>query len=1114
MQARNNAWLDNLDRFAVRALGTKQWSGLKNSYVDQLVVEYQAYISPRFALNDILHVQAAFNTGQQLVSWVRPDKYHPEYRLHFYCLQERYLDEFIPVLENLHLRVVDQIQFGFSVNDQRVTLKSFIVRAAGSGCMPFYRIKSLLLAALQRICAGRLENDPLNRLILLSGLSWQACDVLRAYRNYLLQLDHRSSVTTIQQALLENPRVAKSLFDYFEARFRPEPSWQEPSRREEQALFSLRLGLLENMAAVDSIHHDRILRTFFNLIDASVRSNFHLRKDSDDYFVAIKIDSLGVIDMPAPRPQYEIYVHACDMEGIHLRGGKVSRGGIRWSDRIDDFRTEILDLMQTQISKNALIIPTGAKGGFVVKNGRRYENVAAAGKAAYLRLIRGLLDLTDNFCGEQVLCPAEIVAHDDPDPYLVVAADKGTARFSDMANGVAHEYGFWLGDAFASGGSQGYDHKALGITARGAWECVKRHFRELGKDIQTEPFTVVGIGSMDGDVFGNGMLLSRQIRLLAAFSGQHIFLDPDPVDLEAAYNERKRLFELPGSSWDEYDRKLISAGGGVYLRADKDISLSPQIRKWLGIRFKAIDGESLIQALLKAPVELLWLGGIGTYVKAAAEQHEQVGDRNNDNVRIDACDLRALVVGEGANLGFTPKARVEYGLRGGRINTDAVDNSAGVDTSDHEVNLKILLSGLVGKGLLADYRQLFADLTEAVCESVIADNIAQSLCLSLDQRRCAENPALFMQVAARLEACGLLDRELEAFPTDEEIKTRSDHALTRSELAVLMASAKMYLTKQLEEHGDLLQAACYDQYLADYFPPALAVNFKAWFSEHPLAAQIKATVISNRIINQAGSSFLVQEDSQNGNLLNYALSYLALDQIFDAPHYREEVEAANNQAAADIQYEMLLTLEQALIRCCRWAVSHQQALTPDNDTIVHYRRELERYRQHLRQHAQQPLQSVSQAYCGVGVSRPLAERAALMRHMADFMFMTALANKTDLTFNALEILIADIDEQLGTRDLERQLAQMPRRDQWVRAICNTLQADIQDFVAQLLVNMVKASASSCSQFLAGHVDNAAVDKYKSLYLENKKNSPPNLLAYVLLIRQLGGLVCDKSAAAR
>ena len=574
------SWIVSFQQISERALGKETGQQLWKKYQSAFPIGYQTQVSPRYALKDILHLEQLTTPKHQGISLLKPYKGIEHYRLHFYSQQERFLDEYIPVLENMHLRVIDQVQFPITVDGTTQFIRSFTiniatsqcVKIATSECAPLSSVNSQLLKTIQVILDGKSENDALNKLLVLTGMAWQEIDVLRAYRNYYLQLGHQTTRDTVHHALINNPRVALCLFKYFEARFRPNPEWDDPVLREEQALFPLRLQLLESMASVSDINDDRILRTLFNLIDATMRCNFHLRRSLDDYFVAFKINSLGVIDMPSPKPQNEIYVHAVDMEGLHLRGGKISRGGIRWSDRPDDFRTEILGLMQTQISKNALIIPTGAKGGFVLKkNGLKFSPPSSsletreAGKKAYITLIRGLLDLTDNYIDDKVVKPQNIVSHDDPDPYLVVAADKGTAKFSDIANAVSADYQFWLGDAFASGGSHGYDHKALGITARGAWKCVQRHFRELGKDIQNEAFTVVGIGSMDGDVFGNGMLLSPCIRLLAAFSGQHIFIDPNPSDNDAPFNERKRLFELPGSSWNDYDRTLISNGGGVFL---------------------------------------------------------------------------------------------------------------------------------------------------------------------------------------------------------------------------------------------------------------------------------------------------------------------------------------------------------------------------------------------------------------------------------------------------------------------------------------------------------------------------------------------------------------------
>ncbi|MGY6277828.1 NAD-glutamate dehydrogenase domain-containing protein [Methylomonas sp. MgM2] len=1106
MQTPINSWSEALKELTEHTLERETGLSLWQKYHRSFPPDYQSLITPQRAFNDILQLEQLSGPDQTNVSLVEPDENQPNYRLHFYSERQRYLDEFIPVLENMHLRVMDQVQFSLSVQAKQITIKSFTVRAAADECKPFDQVKSPLVDAIQSVMDGKAENDAINRLTLLTGMTWQECDVLRTYRNYYLQLDHWTTKDSIHHAMINNPSVSRSLFDYFEARFRPNPDWQDSMDREEQASFPLRLQLLENIAAVENINDDRILRVIFNLIDATVRSNFHQRRWQDDYFIAIKINSLGVIEMRPPKPQYEIYVHGVDMEGIHLRGGKVSRGGIRWSDRVDDFRTEILDLMQTQISKNALIIPTGSKGGFVVKLNKTSQNFREAGKKAYIRLIRGLLDLTDNYHDGKVVHPKDIVVHDDPDPYLVVAADKGTAKFSDIANGIATDYQFWLGDAFASGGSHGYDHKALGITARGAWECVKRHFRELGKNIQAEPFTVVGIGSMDGDVFGNGMLLSPYIRLLAAFSGQHIFIDPNPAETDHAFKERQRLFELAGSSWDDYDRSLISAGGGVFARTDKDIPVSPELKKWLGIRYKSIDGESLIQHLLKAPVELLWLGGIGTYVKASSEKHEDVGDRNNDNVRVDACDVGAKIVGEGANLGFTQQARIEFSLLGGRINTDAVDNSAGVDTSDHEVNLKILLADLQKKQLIADYQSLFIDMTDAVCQSVLADNIAQSLCLSLDQRRCAETPAKFIQLADKLEAAGFLDRAVESFPPNKEIQERPGQTLTRPELAVLMSASKMYLTETIENQINLFQNACYACSLHCYFPDALAHGFGAHFDQHPLANQIKATAISNLIINQAGCGFLIQDDNENNNILDFINAYLTFDQVLQANSIRLAIQHLDNRVEAETQYQVLLGLEKILAGFCRWSVAHHAGIYPSDETIGNYRQLLKHYENYIVRQAGDNLNRLIDHYQQAGIPGDLAKTSAIISHLKDFLFMAALVNETQTDFAVIGALLDDIDKTLGIRQIQQPLNQTPLRDYWVKTVCNTLQGDIQQFTAELIKKMLFNNIKSCSDYLEHQVNKSRLDRYQKIYLENQKTTPVNLLAYVVLIRALESLL--------
>ncbi|MGR9036818.1 MAG: NAD-glutamate dehydrogenase domain-containing protein, partial [Gammaproteobacteria bacterium] len=953
---------------------------------------------------------------------------------------------------------------------------------------------------------GRVENDALNKLIVLTGMVWQEVDVLRAYRNYYLQLGLRTTHASIHHALIQNPSVSQGLFNYFDARFRPNSDWSDPVLREEQALFPLRLLLLDSMESVADINDDRILRTLFNLIDSTMRSNYHMRLNRADYFIAFKTNSLGVIDMPFPKPQYEIYVHAVDMEGIHLRAGKVSRGGIRWSDRPDDFRTEILDLMLTQTSKNALIVPTGAKGGFVVKTNASRADYKKAGKEAYIRLIKALLDLTDNYEDNQVVRPEHLVVYDDPDPYLVVAADKGTAQFSDIANSESADYRFWLGDAFASGGSRGYNHKSLGITARGAWECVKRHFREMGKDIQNEVFTVVGIGSMDGDVFGNGMLLSPHTRLLAAFSGQHIFIDPTPPDQEAPFQERKRLFELPGSTWDDYDRSLISKGGGVYLRSAKDIPVSSELKKWLGIRYKFIDGESLIRYLLSAPVDLLWLGGIGTYIKSSIEKHEEVGDRANDNVRVDACDIKAKVVGEGANLGFTQKARIEYSLLGGRINTDAVDNSAGVDTSDHEVNLKILLTTLQRKHLISGYDQLFVQVTDEICRLVLADNYAQSLCLSLEQHRSARNPEYILNLAERLENSGFFDRTAEDFPQTKEVLSRPGRLITRPELAVLMSASKMFLTQKIKDQSALLEDACCRNYLLDYFPDEITQRFKKHLSLHPLANEIKATLISNKIINQAGFNFInLDPDNKNSEMCVQVSSFLTFDRVVEGDKLRQGIYALDCKIAAEIQYELLLKLEKMLTAFCLWALMENRTIWPNDATVEWYRRCLKDYENYFGQleaNPDNPAETLLKRYLEAGVPKQFAEPIVFISRLENFPLIVDISSETGEDLAKILTLSKDLENYLGLDKIGVRLKSLSLHDFWEQKAIETILEDIKIIWVRLIKKLLPRKIKKCADYFERPQIQNKIVRYRRIYQEIENITPVNLLSHVILIKEL------------
>ena len=697
----------------------------------------------------------------------------------------------------------------------------------------------------------------------------------------------------MEDTLLAHASVAGALVELFRARF-------DPAGDRERAEGCAR-EIEEAIDAVDSLDQDRILRGFLSVVRAMLRTNYFLAGPKP--YVSFKLDPTQVPLTPLPRPRFEIFVHSPRVEGVHLRGGSVARGGLRWSDRREDFRTEILGLMKAQMVKNALIVPVGAKGGFVVK--RPGDQVVEC----YTTFISGLLDITDTISGGEVVPPADVVRHDGDDPYLVVAADKGTATFSDIANGVAEEYGFWLGDAFASGGSVGYDHKAMGITARSAWVSVQRHFRELGVDVQAEDFTVAGVGDMSGDVFGNGMLLSQHIRLVAAFDHRHVFLDPDP-DAARSCEERRRLFEKPRSSWDDYDRELISEGGGIYPRTAKSIEITPQVREALEIDAERLTPSELIQAILRAPVDLLWNGGIGTYVKASFETHADVGDKANDAVRVDARTLRARVVGEGGNLGFTQRGRVEYAAGGGRINTDAIDNAGGVNCSDHEVNIKVLLDSVVDAGdmTVKQRNALLAEMTEAVAERVLRGSYTQTQALSLARAQAPAMLDVHDRMMRDLEAAGRLDRALEALPDSETVAERrqAGAGLTQPELAVVLAYSKITLYAELLE-TDLPEDQALGAELSRYFPAPLPERFGEQIAAHRLRREIVATRVTNDLVDRAGTTFVFRLREDTGAAAaDIARAYAVARDVFDVRSLWADVEALDGQVAADVQYEMLL----------------------------------------------------------------------------------------------------------------------------------------------------------------------------------------------------------------
>lgn len=773
--------------------------------------------------------------------------------LHLYSLHVLRLTHTLKTLQNLGLEVTDEIRIPLALPDnRRCYLYRFEVRGPARVIEALPPGEDRFCAALRRLDSGDATDDALNGLILAVGLTWRQVEALRTVRNHLLQIHQYYTPENINRVLLNNPAAASALFRYFAARFdQGLPGDRALLMREAEREVEV------SLEAVVSLAEDEVLRALYNLMRASVRTNFYQVPERPA--ISIKVESAQVDMMPSPRPLCEIYVHSSRLEGIHLRGGRVARGGIRWSDRPDDFRTEVLGLMATQMLKNTIIVPTGAKGGFYLTgNVPAPPALDAYLVERYSRYISALLDVTDTIVDGHIVHPPEVVAHDVDDPYLVVAADKGTAHLSDTANRIAYDYGFWLDDAFASGGKTGYDHKKMGITARGAWECVKHHFRNLGLDIQKEPFTAVGIGDMSGDVFGNGMLLSPVMKLVAAFDHRHIFIDPEP-DMEKSLRERRRLFGLPRSSWRDYDRAAISPGGGVFDRSARSIPLSPEMRRLFGIEAEQASGEELIRRILTAPVDLLYNGGIGTYVKASTESDADAGDRANDRVRVNGSEVRARVVGEGGNRGFTQKARLEYWLRGGLINTDAIDNSGGVDTSDREVNLKILLNLLVKKGVVRsreERNRILAEMEEEVAELVLEDNRGQARALTLDGERSARDYDAFVSLVDEMKLAGVIPAADPQIPTREWLLgcAEKGRGLPRPLLADLLGYTKMW------GYGRVIQSALPDSDIAQpfldaYFPERMR-PFSRYFAEHPLRREITATAMVNYVVNSGGISLL------------------------------------------------------------------------------------------------------------------------------------------------------------------------------------------------------------------------------------------------------------------
>lgn len=1066
-----SGWTDDLYQELKKHSG-KNAERLFSKYESAFPKSYTAIYRAYNAVFDILKIEEATASGKitfELYTSASSLKNFNGHALHlklYSPASEMLISDVLPVLENMGLKVRDEHPFLVKPGSENgIWIRDFLVEVPGKDFSreEIAQIKQGFGEALSAVFDGSAENDGFNRLILEAGLPWREVALLRSLSKYLKQAGISYSQEYIQASLAKYPQIARLLTSLFNAMFDPAAK----SGREKE-VESISAKITSALSAVADLNDDRIIRRFLETAKAMLRTNFFQNKP----YISFKLDSRKVPELPLPRPLYEIFVYSPRVEGIHLRGGKVARGGLRWSDRKEDFRTEILGLMKAQMVKNSVIVPVGSKGGFIVK-----QPPATGGKAAYLAegvecyktFLRGILDITDNIAGGKITPPARVTRRDGDDPYLVVAADKGTAAFSDYANSVSAEYGFWLGDAFASGGSAGYDHKKMGITAKGGWVSVKRHFREIGLDVDTEDFTAAGIGDMAGDVFGNGMLMSRHIRLIAAFNHIHIFIDPAP-DAAKSFAERKRLFETPGSAWTDYDRKLISKGGGVFERSAKSIPVTAEMKKALGITAESLSPDELIKAILLAPVDLLWNGGIGTYVKSAAETHQDAGDKSNDSLRVNGGDLRCKVVGEGGNLGFTQQGRVEYAMKGGRINTDAIDNSGGVDCSDHEVNIKIALASRVesGKLSLKSRDEFLSGMTDEVASLVLRDNYLQTMALSvaeLQGANLAESQAGFMR---RLEAVGLLDRKIEFLPTDEELSRRQSEkrGLTRPELAVLLAYSKMSLYGELLA-SDLPDDPYFSRDLSLYFPKAMREKFSAEIEKHRLRREIIATFVTNSMVNRVGSTFFHNVTKDTGMpAADVARAYTAVRDIFSLRALWVEIESLDGKVPAEAQYSMLLEISKFIERMTFWFLRNLPHPLKVEDAVKRFSGDVQAFSEKLSLllsgSEKKNLGIRLEALESKGVPTPLARKIAELAALSSSCDVAVVSKSGSYPVHVVGQVYFEIGERLSLSWLKEAASRLPADNYWLRLAARNITDSLFDEQRKIAAKIIKTSCKGDS----------------------------------------------------
>ena len=1044
--------------------------------------EYQYRFVPSKAAEDYIYIQKLSKDNKLLFNLQEVSECH--YSIKIYSEDKIILSEILPFIENLGFKALSQQIYTISLHNQPKYLCEFSLSTCKAAPFAFQSIKENVEEALHHLSIGDLENDIICNLVVVSGLKWRQVKVLKALTAYLNQTSFAYNKQYVKEVLVKHSDFTDNLINLFESKFNPDPT-------EYTNVVSISKQLSTYLNDVTDNVEDKVLRSMHGIIEAITRTNCYQKDEKGEYkpFLSFKIDSKKVPDLPLPTPFAEIFVYSTEFEAVHLRGGKVARGGLRWSDRKEDYRTEVLGLMKAQMPKNSVIVPAGSKGCFIVKKdpsefeSRNDFNDYVVGR--YKNFLRGMLDVTDNIVDGKIVHPKDVVSYDGEDPYLVVAADKGTATFSDFANSVSQEYGFWLGDAFASGGSAGYDHKKMAITAKGAWISVKRHFAEMGIDVQNDPVTVVGIGDMSGDVFGNGMLLSKAIKLVAAFNHLHIFIDPNP-DPAASYEERKRLFEMPGSKWTDYRPDLMSKGGAVFERSSKKITISEEAKALLGTNIAEFTPEALINTILKSPVGLIWNGGIGTYVKSSLESNLDVRDKTNDALRCNGIDIQAKVVGEGGNLGLSQLGRIEYAKNGGRINTDFIDNSAGVDCSDHEVNIKIALQEAInnGKITLEQRNQLLDSMTEEVEKLVLLDNIKQTASITLAQFSPAYNTGMFAHLINALEEDGLLNREVEFLPSDKEITRMSKvgERLSRPELSVLLSYSKMSIYNELLE-STIADDTGSEELLINYFPPMMREKFREEILAHPLRKEIILTILTNKIINEMGSPIIEHIQSDTGaKLCDIIRSYIIVNHIFDLDNLWKQIGKLSVSVDFEVQVDIYSEIIKLLRRGICWFVRNLPCPIEIAAAIEFYGESVKELCGHLSEYllgqAKEKLETRLSSYKEAKVPTDLAESVSILDSGVSSLDILLVAHSTQTDKKRVAELYFKVADHFYIDWMRKCIEKQMTESYWNRLSIQALKDDLYDKQRRVLQKVIEFKSDSTN--LQEWIDHN--EKFVSIFL--------------------------------